>query len=98
MANQVGRAYRGTFGAATGLKTIVASVARQMMRAGSSAEETARLLERGVLDHPERNAAGATDASENQARLMVELTHQCVAEVKLEMSAAATLVSTESRS
>jgi hypothetical protein len=89
MSNQLNRAFRGTYGATTGLRTIVQSIARQMLRAGSSPEATALTFERYVLDHPfasgdepQHLTAGKTDS-----QLLVELTRECVAEVVVEVSA-----------
>src|ERR1700709_2059377 len=92
MSNQLDRAFRGTYGARTGLQTIVRSIARQMLRAGSSPEGTARMLERYVADHPpavsEDAQHSAADAKESQ--LLVELTRACVAEVVRETGTAGT--------
>src|SRR5260370_78549 len=46
LSNQIARAYRGTYGARTGLRTIVRSVARQMLNAGSPPEVVSRVIER----------------------------------------------------
>ena len=44
IANQVARAYRGTYGARTGLRTLVNSVSVQMLRGGSSADAVVRAI------------------------------------------------------
>ena len=52
LSNQVTRAYRGTYGARTGLRTLVRSVSVQMLRAGSPPEAVARALADFVLNCP----------------------------------------------
>jgi hypothetical protein len=42
LSNQVARAYRGTYGARTGLRTIVRATSTQMLRSGGSPEGVAR--------------------------------------------------------
>lgn len=83
LSNQIARAFRGTFGARTGLRAIARSVAQQMLAAGSGEEAIALTFEHCILDHPgrligdRRNVLGG----ESHSRMLVELTRACVAEV-----------------
>lgn len=87
LANQIARAYRGTYGARAGFHTIVTSVTRQMLHAGSSPDTVARAVEHEVLTHPDRPAAGAPARGTEKvdSRMLVELTRKCVADVALEL-------------
>ena len=82
LSSQLTRAYRGTYGAQAGLRMIVRSLARQMIRAGVSPESVSHTFEGHVLNHPacqhaRRNAlTGKLDSI-----TLVELTHDCVVEV-----------------
>src|SRR5437879_8720573 len=80
LSNQIARAYRGTYGARTGLRTIVRSVARQMLNAGSPPDVVSRVLERYVLNHPAGLAADPRSlvTGELNSATLVELTQQCV--------------------
>jgi hypothetical protein len=90
ISNQLARAYRGTYGARTGLRTIVLALARQMIRDGVSPEMTARAFERCVLEHPARAIGDAQPAASgaSHSRVLIDLTRECVAEVALESAAA----------
>ena len=57
LSNQIARVYRGTFGARTGLRTIVRTMARQALSAGAAPGDIARALEIQVLSHSARMAA-----------------------------------------
>lgn len=83
LANQLARAHRGTYGARTGLRMIVRSVARQMIQAGSSPEAVASTFEHYVLNHPSCDVADARTAVADKlnARTLVELTQECVNDV-----------------
>lgn len=91
MANQLARAYRGTFGARTGLRIIVLPLARQMIRGGVSPDAANDVLERCVLDHPSRISDGAQPPVEGAAHsaVLIDLMHECVAEAVLECAPAA---------
>lgn len=88
LSNQIARAYRGTYGAQTGLRTLGQSIARRMIDAGWSPEAVSAALARVVLDHP------ASTSSDRRARAMgepdtialVEVTRQSVADIVLEQS------------
>jgi hypothetical protein len=86
VANQIERVLHGTFGAESGLRMIVRSIARQLLVAGSSPDVVAMALEREVLEHPGSRAADRRDGPEAKvnSRTLVALTRQCVAEVALE--------------
>jgi len=85
MSNQIARAFRGTFGAATGMETVTTSLARQLLAAGLSADAVARLLANCVLTHPDRPAVDR----KRVAGTLVALTDRCVAAAALEAAAAA---------
>ena len=69
LSNQVARAYRGTYGARTGLRTIVRAMSTQMLRAGASAEAVARALSDFAVNCPVvvALAAGRSDALDASA-------------------------------
>jgi hypothetical protein len=83
LSNQIARAFRGTYGARTGLRTIARSVAQQMLNSGMTQEAIALTFERCVLDHPDRLIGEPRNilAGETHSRMLVELTRACVAEV-----------------
>jgi hypothetical protein len=89
MSNQLTRAYRGTYGARTGLRSIVLALARQMIRDGVSPEATARAFERCVLDHSARAFGDAPPVTSGAShpRVLIDLTRECVAEAALESAA-----------
>lgn len=91
MANQLARAYRGTFGARTGLRIIVLPLARQMIRDGVSADVANGVLERCVLDHPSRVVADVQHSMTGVAHseVLIDLMHECVAAAVLECATAA---------
>jgi hypothetical protein len=82
LSNQIGRAFRGTFGARTGLRTIARSVAQQMLAAGSGEEAIALTFEHCILDHPGRLIGEGRNVlgGESHSRMLIELTRSCVAE------------------
>lgn len=86
LANQLARAYRGTYGAQSGLRMIVRSVARQMLQAGSSAEVVSRTFERYVREHPSSDASDAHRPvwEKLNSTTLVELARECVADVARE--------------
>ena len=86
LSNQIARAYRGTYGAQTGLRSLVKIVARQMLRAGSSSDTVSRVLEHYVLNQPASVVAGPRHVVTGtlNSSTLVELTRECIAEVALE--------------
>lgn len=89
LANQLARAFRGTYGARTGLRTIVKGLVREMRNSGMPPADVAALLEECVLSHPARPAGDPpsiiTGATLSQG--LVELMHECVAEGNTEVRA-----------
>ena len=83
LSNQIGRAFRGTFGAKTGLRTIIRSVAAEMLAAGATKESVARALETCVLDHPARADCDSHSLVSGtlHSTVLVELASECVADV-----------------
>lgn len=90
MANQLARAYRGTFGARTGLRIIVLPLARQMIRDGISPDAANGVLERCVLDHPSRTIGESQPSIDGGAHsgMLIDLMHECVAAAVLECAPA----------
>ncbi len=86
LSNQISRAFRGTYGARTGLRTIVRSVTRQMLVAGSSPDAVARTIEHCVLNHPACLAGDPQNimTGRSHSRMLVELTRQWVEQMALE--------------
>jgi len=82
MSNQIARVYRGTYGATTGLQTIMTSLARQMLIAGQSPDAIAQTFTHCVLAHSDRPAAESQNA---ESRMLVALTRQCVEQAALEV-------------
>ena len=82
VSNQIARAFRGTYGARTGLRTIVRAVALQMIADGSTPEAVADVFERCVLDHPARLVADPHNlvTGEPHSAALVALARECVAE------------------
>jgi hypothetical protein len=88
LSNQIARAYRGTYGAQTGLRTISRSIALRSIGAGWSPDAVSAAFERVVLDHP----ASASDGQPNlitrepRSTALLELTRQSVADAILELA------------
>ena len=80
--------FRGTYGARTGLQTIVTALARQMIATGSSPAAIMRTFEGCVLNHPARLGRDPQSALTDDPNwtLLVELTRQCVADAAVETS------------
>ena len=88
MSNQIGRAYRGTYGAKTGLRTIVRAIARQLLMDGSSTDAVARAFEQCVLTHPDRPGHDPQNVVTGQSYsdMLVALTRESIASVAVEQS------------
>jgi len=88
LSNQIERAFRGTFGAQTGLRTIIRSVAAQMLAAGATEESVARALETCVLHHPARTGRDSPSlvSGTSHSTVLVALACECVADVARTMS------------
>lgn len=89
LSNQIDRVFRGTYGARTGLQTIVTALARQMLATGSSPAAIMRTFEGRVLNHPARLGRDpqSTLTDDPNWTLLVELTRQCVTDAALENAA-----------
>ena len=87
LSNQIGRAYRGTYGARTGLRTLACAIARRMVGEGWSPVAVSAALSGFVANHPASASADRqTVATAERSIALVELTRECVAEVALELS------------
>lgn len=87
LTNQVGRAYRGTYGARTGLRTLARQFAVRLIEARCSPESISAALARMVLDHSASNQGGRNLLTgETLSTALVELTRQSVADAVLELS------------
>jgi hypothetical protein len=88
LSNQIARAYRGTYGATTGLKTVLRSVSLQMLRAGLPPETVSRALITYVVNCPTPIAVddrhAINDAYETNA--LVSLTTDCVLDAATQMT------------
>jgi hypothetical protein len=72
------------------LRTILRSVARQMLSAGASAESVSHVFERYVLNHRAGLVADPRNfvTGKNHSQMLVEVAQQCVADVVLETALA----------
>jgi hypothetical protein len=86
VAKQVSRVHRGVYGARTGLRTLVKSVARPLLLAGHPAGAVADALVHCVADQPAGVPADAQNVvtGHAQSQTLIELTRRCVSEVALE--------------
>src|SRR4051812_34100139 len=79
LSNHIARAFRGGVGAKTGLRTIVRSVAAEMLAIGATEGSITRALETCVRDHP----AGigydphSLMSGKSHSTMLVELAHEC---------------------
>lgn len=88
VSNQIGRAYRGTYGAKTGLRTIVRAIARQLLVDGLTTDVVARAFEQCVLMHPDRPGHDPLNVVTGQtySEMLVALTRESIASVAVEHS------------
>ena len=88
LSNQIARAYRGTYGARTGLRTLGRSIARRLIAAGWSPEAVSAALAHVVRDHPASTIDDRRHLTSGEPRstALVELTRQSVADVVLELA------------
>lgn len=81
LSSQIGRAFRGTFGAKTGFATLMQSIAATMFADSVSEQDIMRAFEIRVMDHPAR--AGCDSQSlitgTSHSAALVALAHECVA-------------------
>jgi hypothetical protein len=84
---QIGRAFRGTFGAKTGLWTLMQSIAAKMLSDGVTEQGIAQAFETCVMEHPARSGCDshALISGKAHSAALVELAHECVAAAAAEM-------------
>lgn len=87
MSNQIARAFRGTYGAKTGLQTLVRTMASDLLARGATSDAVTKTFEECVFEHsallasePGNVVAGQQAASAT----LVELIRECVTTVALE--------------
>ncbi|MDB4878461.1 MAG: hypothetical protein JWM41_4907 [Gemmatimonadetes bacterium] len=87
--NQIARAFRGTYGARTGLRTIVRLTTHQMLQSGMPRDAIQRTLEQCVLNHPARLLSDPHNivTGESQSTTLAQLTRQWSDEVTLDVVA-----------
>jgi hypothetical protein len=86
LSNQIARVHSGTYGAGTGLRTLMRLASAQMLRAGSSREAVARALSDLVRNCPAPLANPALEInSANHATSLIAMTAECVSDVADEM-------------
>lgn len=85
LSSQIGRAFRGTFGAKTGLRTLMQSIAEKMLAEGVTEPEIAQAFETCVMQHPARIGCDSHSLISGKAHsaVLVELATQCVAAASL---------------
>src|SRR6185312_11146801 len=83
LSSQIGRAFRGTFGAETGLRTLLRLVAKEMLAAGATEQCVRETLERCVMEHPARVGRDANSllSGKSHSAVLVEIANECVAAV-----------------
>jgi hypothetical protein len=96
LSNQVARARRGTYGAQTGLRTLMRTVSAQMLRSGSSPEAVARAVADFVLNCPTAGVDPLTAMTAAvRATALADLTAEFASDAAGEMAGrSATIVAT----
>ena len=81
LSSQIGRAFRGTFGAKTGLRTLMQSIAAKMLADGVTEHDIAHTFETCVMQHPARSGCDSHSLISGKAHsaVLVELAHECAA-------------------
>jgi hypothetical protein len=81
LSSQIGRAFRGTFGAQTGLRTLMQSIAAKMLVDGVTEQGIAQAFETCVLQHPARMGRDSHSliSGKSHSAMLVELANECVA-------------------
>lgn len=84
--NQIARAFRGTYGARTGLRMIVRLTTRRMLQAGTPRDMIQRTIEQSVLNHPARAIRDPHNimTGESQSTTLAQLARQWSDEVTLD--------------
>jgi len=86
LSSQIGRAFRGTFGAETGLRTLMQSIAEKMLADGVSAQGIAQAFETCVMQHPARTGCDShsLNSGKPHSAVLVALATECVAAASLQ--------------
>lgn len=86
LASQIGRAFRGTFGAKTGLRTLMQSIAEKMLADGVTAQGVAQAFEACVMQHPARTGCDSPSliSGKPPSAVLVGLATECVAAASLQ--------------
>ena len=86
LSNQIDRAHRGTFGAQTGLQTIVKAVAREMLRGGASPDVISAAITNHLVNHSARPGwkPNGSPSGSLSSTVLIDLVQQCVDEVAVE--------------
>lgn len=86
LANQIARALRGTYGAKTGLRTLVSTMAGDLLARGATTDAVAKTFEECVLAHPlpVDSTPQTVVAGQASSATLVELVRECVTVVALE--------------
>lgn len=86
LSNQIERAFRGTYGAKTGLRTLVCTMAGDLLARGATSDAVAKSFEECVFEHSADPAATprAVVAGQASSATLVALIRECVSTVVLE--------------
>jgi len=81
LSSQIGRAFRGTFGAEIGLRTLMRSVAAKMLAEGVTEQSVRRTFELCVMHHPARMGRDSHSlmSGKSHSAALVEIANECVA-------------------
>lgn len=86
LSTQIGRAFRGTYGANAGLRTIVQATARELLLAGATPHAVARAFAECVERHLAHLASDQREMTTKVSSAgLVAVTRECVALVALEL-------------
>ena len=91
LSSQIGRAFRGTFGAKTGLRTLMQSIAATMLADDMTEQDIAQAFETCVMQHPARSSCDshALISGKAHSAALVELAQECVAAAAAQWNAGA---------
>ncbi len=83
VSNQVGRAFRGTYGAKTGLRSLVRGLAAPMLASGTLPETVIQAFQKIVLEHPARVVGDPRNVVTGvlQSDMLMEVIRDCVSAV-----------------
>ena len=86
LSNQIGRAFRGTYGAEAGLRELLCDTARDLLAKGATQRSVQHALEQCVVAHPDRPEGPRKPMSDaSDFATLVTLTHECVADAAREL-------------